>query len=40
MPVGAIRRELAIEMIRRNRQVVTIAGNQPPTLARTSTQAL
>ncbi len=39
MPVGAIRGELAIQVIRGNRHGVATAGNQPPTLARTNPQA-
>ncbi len=39
VPIGAIRGELAIQMVRGNRQSMTTAGNQPPALARTNTQA-
>lgn len=39
VPIGAIRGELAIQMVRDNRQSMTTAGNQPPALARTNTQA-
>lgn len=39
MPVGAFRGELAIQMIRGNRQSMTTAGNQPPAFARTNLQS-
>ena len=38
VPVGAIRGEMAIQVIRRNRQSMTTAGNQPPALARANAQ--
>jgi len=38
VPIGAIRGELAIQVVRRNRQSMTTAGNQPPALARAIAQ--
>jgi len=39
VPIGAIRGELAIQMVRGNWQSMTTAGNQSPMLARTNTWA-
>lgn len=39
MPVSPIRGERAIQVVRGYRQIVATAGSEPPTLARTNTQA-